>query len=86
MPSVGTDQTLEVATWNIENFPKDTNTPTVVTRFGVGRETVGSPSVARWAMEGTAGDSGGGGRNDAWKPRVVTNTPTVGGAYCSLAR
>lgn len=30
VPSVGTDATLEVATWNIENFPKNESTPSVL--------------------------------------------------------
>lgn len=30
VPSVGMDQTLEVATWNIENFPKMSSTPAVL--------------------------------------------------------
>lgn len=30
VPSVGTPQTLEVATWNIENYPKNDSTPSVL--------------------------------------------------------
>lgn len=30
VPSAGMDSTFELATWNIENFPKDTSTPKVV--------------------------------------------------------
>jgi endonuclease/exonuclease/phosphatase family metal-dependent hydrolase len=30
VPSVGTEQTLEVATWNIENYPKNDSTPAVL--------------------------------------------------------
>ena len=41
---------------------------------------IGGSAVALWAMavKGAACGGDGGRRDDEWKPRVVTNTPTRG--------